>query len=91
MEALIMVALVFVLFYLFMIFPMQRQNRRRRKQLAALRVGDEVATVGGLIGQIVALGPEELTLRLAQSVEVRLLREAVTERRQAASPKEDAS
>lgn len=82
MEALIMVALVFILFYLFMILPMQRQNRRRRKEIAALQVGDEVATMGGLIGQITELGPEELTLRLAQGVEVKLLKEAVVERRQ---------
>lgn len=82
METVIMLGLVFILFYLFMLLPVQRQNRRRRKAIAALQVGDEVATVGGLIGQIIELGPKELTLRLAQGVEVKLLKEAVVERRQ---------
>ncbi len=77
-----MLGLVFILFYLFMLLPVQRQNRRRRKEIAALQVGDEVATVGGLIGQITEVSPDELTLRLAQGVEVKLLKEAVVERRQ---------
>ena len=81
METVIMLGLVFILFSLFMLLPMQRQTRRRRKEIAALQVGDEVATVGGLIGQITEVGPDELTLRLAKGVEVKLLKEAVVGRR----------
>ncbi len=71
---------VIILFYVFLILPQQLQNRRRRKELATLAVGDEVVTIGGLIGQITGLDRDRIALEVAPSVTVRVLRSAISHR-----------
>jgi len=56
-----------------LMFWQQRQARRRReKLLAGLSVGDEVVTIGGIIGKLTHLDSEEgrACIEIAPSVEV---------------------
>lgn len=48
--------------YFFFLRPQQQKARRQRQQHQAYAVGDEVLTVGGIVGRVVALDDERVTI-----------------------------
>lgn len=71
--------LMFAVLYFVMIRPQMKKQKEHRAMIDALAKGDEVATTGGLLGKVTKLGDHNLTLELAQGVEVQLQRGAVTQ------------
>lgn len=67
------------IFYLMVIRPQQRESANRQAQLEKLKKDDEVVTIGGLIGTVVSLTEDrkEVTLKIADSTRVRVLRSAI--------------
>ena len=59
--------LVVAIFYFLLIVPQRREQKRHREMLAALRAGDQVATAGGVIGEIVQLKDDQVTLKSGDS------------------------
>ena len=53
---------------------------RQRDLLGALSTGDQVVTVGGMYGTIVALDGDEVRLEIAPDVVVRVARRAIAGR-----------
>jgi preprotein translocase subunit YajC len=80
MEALIVLAVTFVLLWLFFILPQQRRVRAHSQLVASLREGDEVILTAGIYGRIVDIGAEDMTLEVAPGVELRVARQAVLRR-----------
>lgn len=54
--------LMFVVFYFILIRPQRKKEKELRNMLAALKVGDEVATVGGIHGKIFRIKDELFVL-----------------------------
>jgi len=77
MQLLLPIAMLGAMWFL-MIRPQQQRLREQRALVAALMVGDEVLTAGGLIGRVVDLDATELRLEVAPGTHVRVLRTAVT-------------
>jgi preprotein translocase subunit YajC len=73
------VGLVLLTWFLF-IRPRRSALVRRREVLGALSSGDQVVTVGGIYGTIVALDGDEVRLEVAPEVVVRVARRAVAGR-----------
>ncbi|HEV2146797.1 MAG TPA: preprotein translocase subunit YajC [Longimicrobiaceae bacterium] len=61
------IALFIGIFYFLLIRPQRAEQKRHREMVAALKRGDRVATLGGLVGEIVALNEEVLTLQTGQA------------------------
>ncbi len=72
---LFLVAIFFGIFYFMIIRPQQKQQKSHRAFLDSLKKGDEVVTTGGLIGRIVAVQGDVLTLEIANNVRVRVLKD----------------
>ena len=93
MEILILL-LPLVLLWFFLIRPQQRRMRERNAMVAQLKVGDEVATVGGILGVITELGPdgddEVVLIEVAEGVELAVLRRGIGEVRYVADSAADA-
>ncbi|MBO5955450.1 MAG: preprotein translocase subunit YajC [Clostridia bacterium] len=51
-SSLVMLVLMFVVFYFILIRPQKKKEKELKNMLAALKVGDEVATIGGIHGKI---------------------------------------
>lgn len=66
-----------MVFYFLLIRPQVQQQKKRQQMLASLKVGDKVITIGGIHGEITALYDDELRLRVADKVELRMSRESV--------------
>lgn len=69
--------LLFGVLYLLMIRPQQRRRREAQELQARLGPGDEVVTIGGLYGTIVAIDDETVILEIAPEVQARYARPAI--------------
>jgi preprotein translocase subunit YajC len=77
MEPLLILAVTFVLLWVLFILPQQRRVRAHQALVASLEPDDEVILSAGIYGRIVDLDAEEMTLRVADGVELRVARQAV--------------
>jgi preprotein translocase subunit YajC len=60
--------------------PRRRMLGRQRELLGALSSGDQVVTIAGIYGTIVALDGDEVRLEIAPDVVIRVARRAVAGR-----------
>ncbi len=60
----VMFAVVIAAMYFFMIRPQKKQERETNEMRNSLKVGDEITTIGGIIGAVVAINEETNTLVL---------------------------
>lgn len=71
--------LLFVIFYFMLIRPQQKQQKQRQQMLGSLKKGNKVITAGGLIGEITELKDDTIMVRIADKVEVKMTRSAVSQ------------
>jgi preprotein translocase subunit YajC len=79
-----------VLFYIFILMPQRRRQKRTRQMQAEMGVGDEVRTIGGIIGTIVSQDEQTFTLDLGGST-MRVVKRAVAEMVNSASEEDSDS
>ena len=71
--------IILVLFFYFLLYRPQKQAQKKRDaMLAALKVGDEIITLGGMHGKITALDDKNVTLRVADGVNIVFERSAIS-------------
>lgn len=76
MSFLPMIAL-FVIFYLLLIRPQQKRQKEHKNMVTNLAKGDEVVTMGGLLGKITDTDDNFITLQIAANTEVKVQRMSV--------------
>jgi len=67
-----------VIFYFLLIRPQQKRAKEHRKMVEAIGKGDEVVTNGGILGKIVEISDQYMTVEIADNVQVKIQRSAVT-------------
>lgn len=75
---LIWMALLFVMMYFFMIRPQQKEQRQRAEMIRSLKPGDRIVTIGGMIGVITKVEDISVKVRVAERVEVDILKTGVS-------------
>jgi len=70
------IGLVVILYFL-MIRPQVKRQKEHKKMVEALAKGDEVATMGGIVGRITDLGENFAQVEVADGVVVKMRRQAV--------------
>jgi preprotein translocase subunit YajC len=71
--------LMFVVLYFVMIRPQMKKQKEAKAMIDALAKGDEVVTVGGMLGKITKISDNSLGLEVANGVEVQIQRGAVVQ------------
>ena len=66
-----------VIFYFLLIRPQQKRAKEHRKMVEAIGKGDEVVTNGGILGKIVDLSEQYITVEIAEGVQVKIQRQAI--------------
>ena len=75
-----MIVILFVVLYFFMIRPQKKQEKEAANMRNSLEIGDEVVTIGGIIGQIVKIKGETVTIATGKDrTTLRFLRTAIRE------------
>jgi preprotein translocase subunit YajC len=72
-----LIVIAFGFLYFVMIRPQKKRQVTQMRMLNELAVGDEVVTAGGIYGEIVGLGEEDVTVRIAPQLDVRVARRAI--------------
>ena len=76
--SIIMIVLVFVAMYFFMIRPQKKQEREVNDMRNNLKVGDEITTIGGIIGKIISIKEETVMIETGHDrTKIRILKTAV--------------
>lgn len=70
--------LMLPVFYFLIIRPQMKRSREARDMVAKLTKGDEAVTTGGLAGRITNIGENYVTLEIADKIEVKVQKAAVT-------------
>ena len=71
--------LMFVVFYFLLIRPQTKRAKEHRAMVAALEVGAEVVTNGGVLGKVTQIGEQYLTVEIADGVNVKVQRGSVAQ------------
>ena len=71
-----MIAL-FVIFYFLLIRPQQKRQKDHRNMVAGLAKGDEVVTMGGVLGKITAVDENFISLEIANGVDIKVQKVSV--------------
>jgi preprotein translocase subunit YajC len=71
------IILMFVVLYFLMIRPQMKKAKEHKTMLEALQKGDEVIAVG-LLGKVVKITENYVTLEIASNVQVAVQRQAIT-------------
>jgi preprotein translocase subunit YajC len=71
------IVLMFVVLYFLMIRPQMKRQKELKAMVDALAKGDEVVTIGGLLGKVTKVGDNYLNLEVSNGVEIQVERNAV--------------
>ncbi len=74
---LIMMAGFFILFYFLLLRPQKQQAKEKEQLINSIAKGDEIVTVGGLLGKVTKVTDDFLTVNVAENVNVTAQRKAV--------------
>ena len=75
----VMVLGVGVFFYFFMIRPQKKQEKEVNEMRNSLSVGDEITTIGGIIGKVISIRDETVLIETSHDrTKIRLLKSAIS-------------
>ena len=87
-SSIIMMALIIVVFWFFIIRPQRKKDKETAKMRSELQVGDEIVTIGGIMGIIVSMKADSLVIETGSDrSKVRLARWAISGKNTTAEPK----
>jgi len=72
LSALMLPVLLLVVFYFLLIRPQNKRAKEQRDMLSKVAAGDEIATTGGILGKVVEVGDQFVTLEIANDVNIKL-------------------
>jgi preprotein translocase subunit YajC len=58
---------IMAIFYFLIIRPKVQQERKHKERLAQLKRGDEVITAGGIVGEVIHLKDDRVTVKSGES------------------------
>ena len=76
--SIIMIVAMIAVFYFFMYRPQKKQEKATNEMRNNLKLGDEITTIGGIVGKIVSIKEETLLIVTSGSnTKIRILKTAV--------------
>ena len=74
-----MFVVLIVVFYFFLIRPENKKKKKLEDMRNQLAVGDEITTIGGIIGKIVSIKDETCVIETSRdNTKIRILKSAVS-------------
>lgn len=74
----VMLVVMVAIFYFFMYRPQKKQEKQANDMRNNLTVGDEITTIGGIIGKIISIKEETVLIETSgDKTKIRILRTAI--------------
>ena len=75
----IMIVLLFAVFYFFLIRPENRKKKQLQQMRSSLQVGDQITTIGGMVGKVVSIKDDMITFETGEDrVRIQIMRWAIS-------------
>ncbi len=71
------IILMFVVLYFVMIRPQMKRAKEHKAMVEALQKGDEVIAAGGVLGKVIKVADNYVTMEIADKIEIKVQRPAV--------------
>ena len=78
-QQLLFPALLLVVFYFLLIRPQSKKAKEQRDMLSKIAAGDEVTTSGGILGKVIEVGDQYMTVEIAEGVNIKIQKFQVTQ------------
>lgn len=72
LASLLPIAAMIAILWFLLIRPQQKEQQKHKEMVQNLRKGDEVVTMGGIHGRIMALDAEKVSLKIAPDVKIEI-------------------
>lgn len=72
---------IFAVFYFILIRPQQKRTKQHKELVSSLKINDDVVTAGGLFGTISKVKDTTVMLKIAEKVEVEVLKGSISNRK----------
>lgn len=66
------------MFYFLIFRPQSKRRKEQQALMSGLSVGDEVSTIGGILGEITKVSDDAVTVSVAKNVELRVQKFAIS-------------
>ena len=76
-SALLLIIVAFGFLYFVLVRPQKRRQTEQQRMLSSLQEGDEIVTAGGIYGEITGFQEDDVLVKIAPELEVRIARRAV--------------
>ena len=73
----IMLLVFLAIFYFLLIRPQSKRNKAQQQLINGLQKGDEVVTIGGMLGRILNIEENIITLELSENLQIKIQKSAV--------------
>ena len=77
---------IFAIMYFLLIRPQNKKMKEHRDMVAALRPRDTVVTSGGIVGKVVKVSDDMVTVEIAKDVQVQVIKGTISEVRSKPQP-----
>ena len=71
--------LIFLIFYFLLIRPQQKKQKEHKILLDSIQRGDEILSSGGILGKVIKVDNDKLTVEIAKGVNVSIIRSTVAD------------
>ncbi len=89
MGTFIMLGAFIAIFYFLLIRPQRQQQKRHEVMVQGLKRGDDVTTVGGIVGRIIHIKDDRLTIKTGEDTRLVVERDKVARKLASASDEEE--
>ena len=55
---------LFAIFYFLLLRPQQKKSKQLKEMRASIKAGDQVTTIGGLVGKIIKVSDDDITVEV---------------------------
>ncbi len=70
-------AAIIAIFWFLLIRPQRKQQQKHKEMVEALKKGDQVVTEGGILGEVIHLAEDRITIKTAESTRIVVARQKI--------------
>ena len=78
-DTLLMIGFAIVLFYLMIFRPEQKRRKAEETKRSALKKGDRVTTVGGIIGKVAKINADSIVLKMVDGSMIECIKASISD------------
>ena len=71
--------LIFLIFYFLLIRPQQKKQKEHKILLDSIQRGDEILSSGGILGKVIKVDNDKITVEISKGVNVTVIRSTVAD------------